>query len=55
MIIASISELRVKMQEKSDYIEVLAVSDMPLIREGMISVLSAADDIIVVGHASNML
>ena len=55
MIIASISELRVKMQEKSDYIEVLAVSDMPLIREGMISVLSAADDIKVVGHASNML
>ena len=43
------------MQERSDYIGVLAVSDMPLIREGMISVLSAADDIKVVGHASNML
>jgi DNA-binding NarL/FixJ family response regulator len=43
------------MGEKSGYINVLVVSAYSLVREGIISMLSGADDIKVVGRASNRL
>ena len=43
------------MEERFDYIGVLIVSAHPLVREGIISVLSGQDDIKVVGYASNRL